>query len=171
MSDMNRKERFQKAFDFLVGKGLFRTKTQLADIMHYDKQSVTKAYNGYENYLTNGFLQNFCATFPDTFNLEWLIEGEGTMLVNERKKQYKESSEQESTKAVDINLVIQLLMKNNEDMRKDIEELRREVRELRNDISKLQRAHHGYGYLGVAEDAEDAPSYVTEKGLREKAKQ
>lgn len=77
---MGRKERLQKAFAYLIGNEQIKSKQQVADIMGVSRPSVSKAYNGYDSYLTNDFLKKFCFAFPNTFNLEWLVSGEGNML-------------------------------------------------------------------------------------------
>lgn len=77
---MNKKERFQKAFEYLKKNGLIESKTQLGSLMGYSRIAVSNAYMGNEGYLTEKFLIKFCNAFPGVFNYEWLMEGEGTML-------------------------------------------------------------------------------------------
>ena len=81
---MTRKERIQKAFAHLIGEGKIKNKQQVADIMEMSRPSVSKAYNGYDSYLTNDFLKKFCLAFPE-FNLKWLIDEDGSMLVESVK--------------------------------------------------------------------------------------
>jgi len=106
---MTRKERIQKAFAHLIGEGIIKNKQQVADIMEVSRPSVSKAYNGYDSYLTNDFLKKFCLAFPNTFNVRWLIDEEGQMLVNSEAKNAQPS-------AMTLEEKIEQLLKQNDEL-------------------------------------------------------
>jgi hypothetical protein len=126
---MTRKERIQKAFAYLIGEGKIKNKQQVADIMEVSRPSVSKAYNGYDSYLTNDFLKKFSLSFPE-FNLRWLIEGEGEMLKTEPKP--------EAYKPMFAGEINDYLVRMNEWLKNQIEEERAENRKLREELEKLR---------------------------------
>ena len=44
---------------------------------------MSAALNGNEGYLTDSLFKSICAAFPGTFNLDYLLTGEGSLLVDE----------------------------------------------------------------------------------------
>ena len=74
------KDRFKKAYDYLVFEKLISNQQDLASKMKYSRASISKAINGYEGYLTESFLKNLNESFDNIFNLDWLLTGEGEML-------------------------------------------------------------------------------------------
>lgn len=77
---MGRSKRFKEAYDYLKKKGIIHTKSQLGEMMEYTRAVVSNAYNGKDEYANDKFLSKFCNCFPNTFNYEWLVSGEGKML-------------------------------------------------------------------------------------------
>lgn len=77
---MNRKERFQKAYNYLRSRGIIHTQEEVANRMQSTASNVSKAMKGVENVLTDNFLRRFNEAFGSVFNLQWLILGEGDML-------------------------------------------------------------------------------------------
>lgn len=117
---MDRKERFNAAFDFLRSKGIVRRKKDVAIAMHRLECNVSRAFSGNAAYLTDNFLTDFNQTFGDVFRLEWLLNGEEPMLDHEP------SSPEFQTKLVDGTTSALLRMKD-----KKIQELLDEINELR----------------------------------------
>lgn len=77
---MNKKERFQKAFEYLKKYGVITSQSDIAAIMETYSQNISRAYNGDDRYLTDKFLSRFNTAFSNIFNLDWLLTGEGEML-------------------------------------------------------------------------------------------
>ena len=75
-----KKERIQKAYEYLYNKGFVHSVTELADLMKRARPGVSNALNGSPDYLNDKFLTAFGRTFPDVFMMEWLLTGEGQML-------------------------------------------------------------------------------------------
>lgn len=78
---MDRKERFHKAYDFLRQKGRIHTQTDLAKEIGSSRSNASAAYNGDPKFLTDNFLRRFNEAFGNVFSLQWLILGEGDMLL------------------------------------------------------------------------------------------
>ena len=79
---MERVKRMNEAFNYLRNKGLIRTQKDLANLMHAAESNISKALKGDEAILTDRFLRRLSAAFGGGFNLEWLLTGEGEMLIN-----------------------------------------------------------------------------------------
>ena len=77
---MSKKERFQKAFEYLKKYGIITSQSDIATIMGTYSQNISKAYNGDDRYLTDKFLSRFNTAFNNIFNTEWLLTGNGEML-------------------------------------------------------------------------------------------
>lgn len=77
---MERSDRIKKAFEYLRFQGLAGTQDEVAQKMNRQRTNVSSALNGKERYLTDSFIRAFCKAF-DVINPEWLINGEGEMLI------------------------------------------------------------------------------------------
>lgn len=77
---MERKERFQKAFDYLRDNGLVHTQKDVASVMNASRSNISSAMNGDTKVLTDRFLKRFNAAFDSVFNIDWLLHGKGNML-------------------------------------------------------------------------------------------
>jgi hypothetical protein len=76
------KNRLKAAYHYLMGINMIINQQDLADKMKYSRTSISKALNGYDDYLTENFMTNLGNTFPDIFNSDWLMKGTGEMLKN-----------------------------------------------------------------------------------------
>lgn len=74
-------ERLNVCFDYLRSKGTVHTKQDVADRMGNKKHSVSRAFNGMPEYLTENFIDRFAATFG--LNSDWIRYGNGEMVDGE----------------------------------------------------------------------------------------
>ena len=77
---MDKKQRFNEAYTYLVHIGRIRTQKELAEIMQSTSPNISSARKGIESVLTDNFLMRFYNEFSDIFNKSWIITGEGEML-------------------------------------------------------------------------------------------
>ncbi|MFI3239478.1 MAG: S24 family peptidase [Bacteroidales bacterium] len=75
-----RHARLKTANAHLEVRGLTLKQLQLADKIGYHKSSVSSAFGGNPKYLTNTFLKKYNAVYDNIFNIDWLINGNGSML-------------------------------------------------------------------------------------------
>lgn len=80
---MNRKERFEKSYEYLRSKGRIHTQKDAAEKMKTTQQNMSAALKGNEKVLTDNFIIRFCAAFDGAINSDWLLTGEGSMLVGD----------------------------------------------------------------------------------------
>lgn len=76
---MSKKERFNKAYNFLKYEGVIKKQEDVAKAMGASVSNVSSALSGRESVLTDNFLMRFCTAFKQ-ISLEWLLTGEGNML-------------------------------------------------------------------------------------------
>lgn len=79
--DDNKVGRILQAIEFLKDAGKVHRQQDVAEMMGTDKANISRALNGDEKYLTNRFLRRFNEAYGNIFNIEWLIDGVGEMLV------------------------------------------------------------------------------------------
>lgn len=144
---MNRNERLKAAYDYLYSIGKVHAITEFANVIGAARTSVSKAYNGDPNYVKGTILVKVAAAFPDVFNREWLVDGVGEMLA-------EKAPAKEVNQPLDVNMIIQHLIRNYDDVQSELREVRQELRDLRAEVEKLQRVHTGYGSSIAAEDAQ-----------------
>lgn len=78
---MDKTERFNEAYSYLKWKKIIKTQSDLAQIIGCSRANVSAALNGNPSVLTNSFLNRFISKFSSVFNYDWLINGNGEMLL------------------------------------------------------------------------------------------
>lgn len=79
---MDKKERFNKAYNFLKYEGVIKKQEDVARAMGASQSNISGALNGRETVLTNNFLIRFASAFKQ-ISLDWLLNEEGPMLTME----------------------------------------------------------------------------------------
>lgn len=79
---MGKNDRLKEAFEFLRSNGKVHTQKDLAIQMGATSPNVSGAFKGDPKILTDKFIKRFNNAFGDIFNLDWLLDGEGSMLNN-----------------------------------------------------------------------------------------
>lgn len=82
---MDRKDRLEMAFDYARSKGFVHTQKDLASLINASEGNISKALKGDPKVLTDRFLRRFNEAFSNIFSLDWLLTGEGDMLLGEPK--------------------------------------------------------------------------------------
>lgn len=67
-------------YDHLRNVGVVHTKKELAEKIGFEQTNLSSAFSGSHKYLTDGLFERIGAAFPDMFNKNWLLTGEGEML-------------------------------------------------------------------------------------------
>ncbi len=85
----NNKEEFinpqyvNDAYEYLYDKGIVKSKSDLASKIDKDRSSVSRAFKGEEGYLNRTFLYRFNTKFGNIFNIGYLLNGEGNLLLHD----------------------------------------------------------------------------------------
>ena len=78
MSD--KAKRLNEVYEHLHKYCSVHTKGEFADIIKYARSYISSALNGNEKYLTEKLFKNICEAYPGTFNIEYLLHGNGQLL-------------------------------------------------------------------------------------------
>lgn len=82
---MNRHDRLKEAYDYLRYQHGIHTQMEMANALQITRSSFSAAMNGNEKYLTKSLFMKICAAFPGVFNLDYLLNGTGTLLATKEK--------------------------------------------------------------------------------------
>jgi transcriptional regulator with XRE-family HTH domain len=78
-------ERLKEAYDYLRYQHGIHTQIDMANALQVTRSSFSAAMNGNEKYLTRSLFMKICAAFPGVFNLDYLLNGTGTLLATQEK--------------------------------------------------------------------------------------
>lgn len=78
---MNRKDRLREVYEYLRNNGYVHTQKAFADKLGKAEGTMSKAFKGDEKSLTDNLFVQVTLSFPNLFNLNYLLTGEGTLLV------------------------------------------------------------------------------------------
>ena len=94
-SDINiidKKNRLEKAVAYLKGAQIIKNQKDISDTGIVSEESLTRALKGNEKYLTDNFLKKIAAKYG--FNIDWLLTGNGSMLVPQTEETVPEEEEE-----------------------------------------------------------------------------
>lgn len=95
-----RQKRLIEVYNYVRQHFGIHTKQGFAEALNYGRTSMSAALNGNEGYLTDSLFKSICAAFPDTFNLNYLLTGEGELLMGQGSaKSPDDSGELEALKS------------------------------------------------------------------------
>ena len=77
----SKQERLMEVYEYVRANCGVHTTTELASMLHISQPAFSYAINGNEAYLTKNLFQKVCAAFPGKFNLDYLLTGEGELLL------------------------------------------------------------------------------------------
>lgn len=77
-----RQQRLNEVYEHLRHKGNVHTQEDFATLIGAKRPGISAALNGNELYLTDSLFKKICYAFPDTFNLRYLLTGEGELTYN-----------------------------------------------------------------------------------------
>ena len=145
-----RQNRLKEVYEHLRLHYGIHTQTDFASALHYSRSVVSAALNGNEMYLTDKLFKNICAAYPDVFNLQYLLTGEGTLLTI--REEVESERMENDTKcmscgepapsampawAENILSIVTQQIKDNEALNRELRETLLEVRTLRDDLRVL----------------------------------
>lgn len=81
MSD--RQKRLNEVYEHLRSHFGIHTQIDFANALRYSRAVISSALNGNEDNLTDKLFRNVCAAYPGVFNLDYLLNGTGSLLTVE----------------------------------------------------------------------------------------
>ena len=143
---MNRHDRLKEAYDYLRYQHGIHTQMEMANALQITRSSFSAAMNGNEKYLTKSLFMKICAAFPGVFNLDYLLNGTGTLLA-----QQKEAEPTPVSPATDNLLELHAsLLRHVDDLRQELHQELLAIRELKEELratlSEIKQSNnHNYG--------------------------
>ena len=80
-----KQDRLKEVYDHLRAHYGIHTQIDFAEAIRITRPALSSAMNGNEAYLTKNLFQKICATFPGVFDLDYLLNGSGSLLSVEEK--------------------------------------------------------------------------------------
>ena len=83
IEDKERAKRLNEVYRYLYANKGINSQTKFASEIGVQRAALSAAMNGNKLYLTNNLFMKICSAFPDTFNLDYLLTGEGELLMGQ----------------------------------------------------------------------------------------
>lgn len=144
---IERQKRLNEVYQYLRQHRGIHTKSDFAESVHYGRTSMSAALNGNESYLTDSLFKNICDAFPHTFNLQYLLTGEGELIASP-KYDYTEQKSHSFPTVLDerspipqwadaILSIVSRQIQENESLNRELRSTIKEVSALRTDLQSL----------------------------------
>ena len=132
---VSRQKRLHEVFEHLRNFCGIHTQTDFANALKYSRVYVSSALNGNENNLTDKLFESICKVYPNTFNLDYLLTGEGSLLIKNDEEQNAKPPPAQPT--VDMLELYAQRIRLVDDLRATLKE---ELAEVRIVLGELQQA-------------------------------
>jgi transcriptional regulator with XRE-family HTH domain len=83
LKDYKRAERLNEVYKHLFANFGIKSKKEMADYMKIQRTGLSAALNGAAANLTDNLFKKICLAWPGVFNLDYLLTGEGRLLLEE----------------------------------------------------------------------------------------
>lgn len=166
-----RQQRLNEVYEHLRHNGNVHTQEDFATLIGAKRPGISAALNGNELYLTDSLFKKICDSFPDTFNLQYLLTGEGQLTYNiesDRGTSYTSITKSEKdiiALATDLIVELEAMRRQTKDelmllaqARQSFESATAELQKLLTTISNpTLDSRHDYFPSLAAEDTETPP--------------
>jgi transcriptional regulator with XRE-family HTH domain len=88
---IGRQKRLHEVYEHLRKYQDIHTQTDLAESLGYSRVYISSAMNGNEKNLTDKLFRNICEAFPNMFNIDYLLNGNGSLLISVNEKEQDKS--------------------------------------------------------------------------------
>ena len=144
---MTRKERLREVYEYVRSHFPVHSQSDFASALKYNRAYISSAMNGNEKNLTDKLFTNICECFPNTFNLDYLLNGTGELLADSEYSYNDNVSQQYPTTlserhpfpqwADNLIDILSQQIKENEALHRELRQSITEVNTLRTDLQKL----------------------------------
>ena len=117
----NKQERLIEVYEYARAHCGVHTKSEMAIRLHITQPAFSYAINGNEAYLTKNLFQKVCAAFPGIFNLDYLLTGQGELLLASDSPEPSTTKDSASADVDFYHKALDNYSKMVADLRKDIE--------------------------------------------------
>ena len=165
---MGRADRLKEVYEYVRKRFPIHTQSDFAERLKYNRAYISSAMHGNEKNLTDKLFTNICEAFPNVFNLDYLLTGNGELLaIQEEVKSEqieKESNPQQPSSYADK--MIASLEKQVKDKDDQLADKDRIIKLLEQKIEVLEAMQHldstnplkGYPFTIGAAEGEQHPN-------------
>ncbi len=133
-----RQKRLKEVYNYVRANYPIHNKTDFANALSYNRTSISAALNGNEKYLTDALFKRICELYTDIFDIEYLLNGNGTLLLSHKQPLCPEEKKIPSAEETYTHNLFDLAMQ----VIKDNEALHRQ---LQASIAELRTLINRYG--------------------------
>ena len=89
--DMEKAQRLNEVYKYVFAHFDIRSQKDFADFLHVQRTGLSAAMNGSKANLTKNLFTKICAAFPGVFNLDYLLTGNGELLLEHQEPEHHTS--------------------------------------------------------------------------------
>lgn len=135
---VDRQNRLKEVYEYVRQFKGIHTQIDFAIAVNYSRTAISLALNGKESYLTDKLFENICKAFPDTFSIDYLLTGEGQLLINQEEvKQGDQPIEPIPMWADTMISIIAKQIKENETLHRELKQSILEFNAARVELEKI----------------------------------
>lgn len=144
---MTRKERLREVYEYVRSHFPVHSQSDFAAALKYNRAYISSAMNGNEKNLTDKLFTNICECFPNTFNLDYLLNGTGELLADSEYSYNDKVSPQYPTTlserhplpqwADNLIDILSQQIKENEVLHRELRQSIQQVNTLRDDLQTI----------------------------------
>lgn len=147
-----RQKYLKEIYEYLRFTGRVHTQTDFANSIGATRSAISAALNGNEAYLTDSLFHRICAKFPGTFSLDYLLRGEGELLIHHDTipptTNQKEQSEKDIISlATDLIVELEQLRRQTQNELMQLAQARQSLESATAQLQKLLTSHHPTDYF------------------------
>ena len=138
-----RKDRLNEVYEHLRNHFGIHTKTQFAAVLKITQPALSSAMNGNDAYLTDNLFKRICAAYQGVFNLDYLLNGTGSLLTIREEVTNEEIEKQINPQPTSyVDKYIASLEKQVKDKDDQLADKERTIRLLEQKIEMLEAMQH-----------------------------
>ena len=130
----SKQDRLKEVYEYLRANKGIHTQIDFAEAIRITRPALSAAINGKESYLTKNIFQRICAAYPGVFNLDYLLTGVGSLLLDQETVPGEETVQNENL--MDQANMFDALLRSKDET---IEELRGRVADLKQQVADLRQ--------------------------------
>lgn len=137
---VSREKRLHEVFEHLRKFFGIHTQTDFAVALKYSRVYISSALNGNEKNLTDKLFEKICEAYPGTFNLDYLLTGNGTLLTDEedaKSSEIEKAAKPSSDDSAAMNNILEMyarMIRGVDDLRVELNTNLAEVKALKEDL-------------------------------------
>lgn len=132
----SKQDRLKQVYEHLRANFGIHTQIDFANAIRITRPALSSAMNGNDAYLTKNLFQKICAAFPNVFNLDYLLTGNGQLLINNEGEE-RNAKPSPAQPTVDLLELYAQRIRLVDDLRTTLKE---ELAEVRTVLGELQQA-------------------------------